>query len=288
MPGGAQRRPTMTEQLRLALRSLDARKYEQFCFDLLRAKYPGSEIRRVEGSAGDEGIDSFSGELECGPTVWQCKRFPDAIGPSQKEQIRKSLQRALAHSAPSLWVLCIPIDMDIKAHRWWQKLRESNRGRVNLDLMTASETIHELIFRRTLRAAYFPNVEFDASTLRALIHRTDDLTDEQLASLTTDRAEEYLDRLRDRDARFDYQLTVGNEGGPPLSSDHPSLIASMIDGHKRVDVFARDVQALMLDPPKVRIGFVGSGVNKIQDLVQRGGSADFEPSELGSLSSNLV
>jgi hypothetical protein len=99
----------MIEQLELSLRSLGPRKFEQFCFDLLKAKYPGREIRRVEGSAGDEGIDVFSGELECGPTIWQCKSFSNAIGPSQKD--RNSSGPAKVVSQKSLRILGLGLDI---------------------------------------------------------------------------------------------------------------------------------------------------------------------------------
>src|ERR1035438_2786433 len=143
----------MIEQLRLGLRSLDPKNYEQFCFDFLRARYPGLEIRHVDGTAGDEGIDLFSGDLNGRPVIWQCKSFRDCVRDSQKEQIRESLRQALKHFTPALWVLCIPIDMDTKAHRWWQRLQASYAHQLRLDLLDASETIDELLYRRLLRAS---------------------------------------------------------------------------------------------------------------------------------------
>ena len=74
------------------LKELDATTFQQLCFQLMDEKYPRAGIRNVEGSAGDEGLDMFRGDLTYGLTIWQCKSFQGSVlGKSQKGQIRNSL-----------------------------------------------------------------------------------------------------------------------------------------------------------------------------------------------------
>lgn len=104
------------------LKGLDSKTFHQLCFQLLAEKYPSANIRYVEGASGDEGLDLFRGDLACGPTIWQCKSFEvNLIRESQKNQIRKSLRRAVTCYGPTLWVLCLNMDFDSKAHLGFQR-----------------------------------------------------------------------------------------------------------------------------------------------------------------------
>jgi len=101
------------------LKEMDQNAFERLCFHLMAEKYPSANVRHVEGVAGDQGLDLFCGDLECGPTVWQCKSFQvTLVGKSQKQQIRNSLRAAVKSSSPRRWTLCLNIDLDAKAHRW--------------------------------------------------------------------------------------------------------------------------------------------------------------------------
>ena len=138
------------------LKELDRDSFERLCFHLLKERHPGADVKRVEGAAGDEGADTFTGELASGPIVWQAKAFPNGVGKSQKGQVRDSLKRAVAKLKPRHWVLCLSIDMDIRAHRWWEKLKKSNANRLQLGLWQASDIIAELAHRKTICELFFP------------------------------------------------------------------------------------------------------------------------------------
>src|SRR6266404_6277228 len=69
----------------------DSDTFERLCFHLLKERHPTASLRRVDGTSGDEGTDSFMGDLAAGPIVWQAKAFRNQIGDSQRDQIRKSL-----------------------------------------------------------------------------------------------------------------------------------------------------------------------------------------------------
>ncbi len=77
------------------LKELDADTFQRLCFHILKERHPGLEVRRVEGASGDKGLDVFAGELYGKPAIWQCKSFRNAVGKSQKDQIRESLKTAL-------------------------------------------------------------------------------------------------------------------------------------------------------------------------------------------------
>lgn len=96
------------------LKELDGGKFEELCFHLLKERYPGSAIRRVDGKGGDEGVDHFEGDLDGGSTVWQCKTFPNGIRGPQKEQIKKSLARVIGTVSPRKWILCTNVDFDVR------------------------------------------------------------------------------------------------------------------------------------------------------------------------------
>ena len=158
--------------LRQQLKELDPTTFEQLCFHLLKARHPGAEIHHVHGAGGDEGVDVFVGNLAVGATVWQCKAFPNGVGKSQQQKIRASLQRAIEKVRPSLWVLCTSVDLSTSAHRWWQKLQQEYAAQVRLELVSASEIIEQLTYRRALRETFFPNVILDVAVLRSALARS--------------------------------------------------------------------------------------------------------------------
>ncbi len=262
------------------LKELDAKTFEQFCFHLLKEQHPGVDIRHVEGAGGDEGIDSFTGEIEGNLFVWQCKSFPNGIGDSQRRQIRESLNRAVANPHVRGWVLCLSIDLNTNAHRWFQELKQSYNQRLHIGLMDASQIVHELMHRRTLRDAYFPGAAIEVGELRSLLLKTGELSDHELATLTTENVGQYQQRLRDRDSRFAYEITFGGDLGTPPRAPRPGLIMSMTDQDKTVDVFARDVDALKLSPPKFKFSVKGSAAEKMMELIRTGRKQEFGPGEI--------
>ena len=121
------------------------------------------DIRHVEGAAGDKELDVFAGELYGKPAIWQCKAFPNGVGKSQKQQVRDSLRTALKHFSPAHWILCLSVDLDEKASRWFEKLKKSNADRVNIGQMFASNIVNELLHRRALQDHFFPNASLDVA-----------------------------------------------------------------------------------------------------------------------------
>lgn len=273
------------------LKEMDPDTFQRFCFQLLKDRHPGLEVKHVEGKGGDEGLDVFAGELFGKPSIWQCKSFPNGVGKSQKSQIKKSLKTALTHFSPAFWILCLSVDMDAKARRWFEKLKKSYESTVKIDDLSASEIVGEVIHRRSLRNHFFPGAAIDPVELKRLITKTGDMSTDELERITDANVEEFIERLKERDPRFNYQVVFDGDLGPPSSRGnavHPSLVMSMWTEGKTVNVIARDVASLRANPPQFHTTFKGTGVQKYQALLKTGAAQEFEADELGPFETDWV
>ena len=262
----------------------------------MKEKYPNAGIRYPEGSAGDEGVDLFIGDLTYGSTVWQCKAFQvTVLGDSQKQQIRDSLRDAVKNVKPKVWILCLNMNVDTKAVRWFKRLQDSykTQGVLVADPFAGLDMALELMFRRTLRTHYFPSLTIDVGGLKSLLKAAgrgiDSLDEATLEKLTTEDAEEWLDRQRGKDARFVYEVTFGGEREhavfPP--KPEPGLVSAMTDGRKIVKAYARDLQALARDPVSTRIQLTEAGEEKLLDFISTGKKQHLEPDEIRAFSSTV-
>jgi hypothetical protein len=271
------------------LKELDPDTFHKLCLHLLKDRHPNSAFHQIEGTSGDEGIDFFEGELGGELTIFQCKSFPNGIGESQKGQIRESLNTALRSFSPKNWILCLSVNLDAKAARWWEKYKKSKSNIVRIGELFASQIVHELVYRRTIRNYFFPNVAMDPVEFKRLLTGSGELTTEQLESVTEANLEDYIERLKEHDARFNYELVFSGDLGPEtITSSKPGLMMSMRDGAKTLNVFARDADALRLDPPTLNLQFSGGGVEKIRELIKTGKAQTFQDSEFKSLGSNVA
>jgi hypothetical protein len=272
------------------LKELDHDTFQKLCFQLLKDKHPGANVRYVEGAAGDEGLDVFLGDLAGRLTVWQCKSFPGGVGKSQKQQIRDSLKRALKLK-PKRWILCLSVDMDTKTHRWYQRLQKTHASNgVEIGLFQASEIVHELIHRRSLRNHFFAGAVVDPVELKRILSRSGELSEEELENVAEGNLEDFIERLKERDARFNYEIVFSGDRGPEAvpPAPRPGLVLSIMDGTKTINVFARDVEALEQDPPKVSVTIKGTGIEKFMSLVRTGMPQEFTEDELVNVTSNLT
>jgi len=81
-------------------------------------------MRNLDAKSGDWGLDVIVGEIDEVISVWQAKFFIDGVGDTQKAQIRESLAQVMKKAeeegfAVDVWTLCIPIDLDPDALKWW-------------------------------------------------------------------------------------------------------------------------------------------------------------------------
>jgi hypothetical protein len=104
--------------------------FERLIAQLVGLKY--KVVKRVEAHPGDWGLDVVVGEIDDVLSVWQAKFFIDGVGDVQKSQIRKSFRQVMAKAAEAgskvdVWTLCIPVDLDAHALKWWTGVEASKR-----------------------------------------------------------------------------------------------------------------------------------------------------------------
>jgi hypothetical protein len=232
----------------------------------------------------------FAGDLESRPAIWQSKSFRDGIGDSQKEQIRKSLKTAIQNVSPSAWVLCLNVDMDSKTHRWFQRLAKSYESefKVKIGLLDASNIVNELLHRKTIQEHFFPGASINIVELKRMAARTDTMSLAELEQVTDANVEDIIERWKERDARFNYQFVFDTDlGPPPLDAPIPSgLVATVSTGSKKVNIYARDVEALKSNPVTFTISVKGSGIEKFKSLLKTGAAQEFSADELGPIKTN--
>lgn len=102
----------------------NADNFALMCTRLILAEW--SEANPVEGKGGDEGFDTYIGEIDGELKAFQFKYFCDRIRKSQRAQIKKSLKTALSYHHLFSWTLVLPIDMNLTELRWFQDLCESH------------------------------------------------------------------------------------------------------------------------------------------------------------------
>ncbi len=265
------------------LKELDWDTFQRLCFQLLHARHPGLQIKHVEGCGGDRGLDVFAGQLKNHPTIWQCKHFVNGLGPKQRPQVRTSLKTAVTYFNPENWILVLPIDLSQKGHEWFQKIQSAYSGKIRLGLFQASDIVSELIHRRNIREAFFPGAVIDYLTTKAALQRFGANQSEVDQSPADNDLDNLIARLEHADARFSYQITYGPNVGASIANarlDHPLHVASFADENKRIDLFARDLQALQLDPPAVKLTVAPAGDIKIKEFVRTGKSQKLSPDEI--------
>lgn len=272
------------------LRELDWDTFQRFCFQLLSAKHPGLQIRHVEGAGGDRGLDLFLGELNNRPTIWQCKHFPNGLGPRQRPQVTESLRKAITYYKPSQWVLVIPIDLDRKGHEWFQKLQKAYAKKTAIGLFQASDIIRELVHRRNLRDVFFPGAVLDTISVNRAIKKTGEAGSGEVAELAEEHSAELIARFEEADARFNYGISYVPNVGAEIAENaptHPLHVASVFQPGKRIDVFARDPQAIRLDPPRLNFQVKGTGIGKVQEFFRTGRRQELTVEEVSNVHSSF-
>ena len=106
--------------------------FENLMLELLKAEYPEKEVHRVASSPGDGGIDILV-QQDNGIDIYQCKFFTDELSDSQRNQIRKSFNKAMEDKGVTVlrWFLCMPREQELEEISWvhnFIKKRSDNYG----------------------------------------------------------------------------------------------------------------------------------------------------------------
>jgi Phage integrase family len=96
---------------------LSSKQYEDMISVLLSRI---RQTRRVDGSGGDGGRDCYFSD-ENGTDVYELKSFLGRMNDVRRQQVTRSLQRALKGS-PRIWSLVVPIDATPKEQEWFDSL----------------------------------------------------------------------------------------------------------------------------------------------------------------------
>ena len=132
------------QELLIIYRSREAAAYqfERLCTYLLKAEHP--ETHTIRPYPGDGGVDFFIGDWDSleGIHVYQVKFFPNSLGDSQKEQIRRSFKTAVSNSnfKVKTWTLCLPIDLSAEEIKWWQQWKRKNSAFYRVEVNELFET----------------------------------------------------------------------------------------------------------------------------------------------------
>ena len=196
--------------LQSRLRELSKEEFECFVHQFLLAKFPGGSIKKVDGTGGDRGIDSFSGILSDGTAVWQSKHFTDRIRRPQKKQILSSIETAMRSGNPKRWTLCVPIDLRTEEHEWFRsEVVSAYKDRCPIELIGGSEFLAELALNRPLRDAFFPNESIsNALSIRKIATGTEETSLDQKEQLAIEIAQQFLEGNIDLEPRLDPVVQV--------------------------------------------------------------------------------
>jgi hypothetical protein len=255
------------------LRELDWDTFQRLAQQLLAARHPSLGIKHVEGAGGDKGLDLFSGTLAGGPNVWQCKHFPNGLKAKQRPQVVKSLDDAITNFHPQNWILVISIDLDTPGHEWFQGLQKDYASKARIGLFQASDIVRELIYRRNIRETFFPGAVFDTIAVRRSLEGLGTMDRATIEALMTKGLDEQIARLEEADARFDYRISYGPNAGPEIAEAGPLgplHIATVTNGPMKTEIFARDIEALRLDPPRINFSVKGKGAEKLLEFYRTG------------------
>jgi hypothetical protein len=123
----------------------------------------------------------------------------------------------------------------------------------------------------------------DTVLLRSILNKSGELTNEELATITAENAEAYLQRLKDRDARFHYTITIALEHGTNPPPTPPGALATLTHEHATIAIFPRDLAALRRDPPRVTFTIQDHGIKKFEEFIRTGKTQELTPGELTGL-----
>ena len=93
--------------------------FENIMLELLKVENPDKEVHRIAASPGDGGIDILV-QQDNGIDIYQCKFFTDELGESQRNQIRKSFNKAMEDKGVTVlrWFLCMPREQELEEISW--------------------------------------------------------------------------------------------------------------------------------------------------------------------------
>jgi hypothetical protein len=186
-------------------RDLDAMKVERAIKSLILETHPGAWP--IDGSGGDGGRDVCWNSPD-GLVIFEIKSYVDRLGPTQKRNIKASLDTASQHQ-PVRWVLVLPLDRTPAELTWFDQLDAGHPG-ISLDWYGLTWLDVEFSKRGHLRRM----VEGDDYRLLELATEFDK---EQAALLrgmpdAIDRMSRIMEHAQDLSPYWVAEVTTGRDG----------------------------------------------------------------------------
>jgi hypothetical protein len=256
---------------------LSPRQYEDMVAVLL------SRIRqshRVDGTGGDGGRDCYFSD-ESGTDVYELKSFTGRLNEGRRQQVTRSLQRALAKS-PRTWSLVVPIDATPREQEWFDSLASAAPTRITWLGKTwlednlaahpdigryfagASEEVVEIL-REIAREDALPSDAANvARRMAAMVTRLNEIDPYYAFDFTIADGRtvvsfrpRYPDALRDRPISFSAQLKLDDSTPPGLRA---AIDDFMLYGSP-VQIPAENIDGLSIDAPGgLGSQFTGGGI----------------------------
>lgn len=197
---------------------------------LLRSKFP---IQSIDGSGGDDGQDLRYVDADGALVIFEVKSHTDALVPSRRRNIKKSLRRALRHK-PSRWVLVMPKNPTPSELAWFEG-----------DLGAAAEATKLEWWGRDWLDGEFAAREDLVRTVEGsdyvLLQRAAEMDREQ--TVLANGVDDYLERLRGLTDRLD-------DVSPNWTFD-----SMVMDGVQTVMLRPKRPDAATVDPISIQTRF---------------------------------
>jgi hypothetical protein len=127
--------------------------FSTLCSCLIMRLYP--RANSVNGKGGDEGLDTYIGNIDGVLHAFQHKYFLNGLGSSQRRQIISSLSTVTRLHVVASWTLMLPADLTPAEQRWFNKLQE-DYPTVPLTCWGKTRLFDLLVVHRDLAAAFQP------------------------------------------------------------------------------------------------------------------------------------
>ena len=233
---------------------MDERTFESFVYQVLQIRYPAAGIKKVDGSGGDEGVDSFEGTLADGPAIWQYKRFENRLGADQKKQILKSIETAFRHRKVSRWTLCISIDLRTPEHKWFQtKIEGPYSHRAQIELITKSDLVTEVRRNSDLARLFFPEIGM-ANLLKMENRILGEGCSVEEQDAIQQKVEHYLRQMTAPDPRLKAVMSI-SQGIPIQREIPPECLFTVFSPTSSLHFLAHDKESLRRDPITLTCSF---------------------------------
>lgn len=133
----------------------DGHEFEQLCKDVLIRIYP--DLKPIDGSGGDEGIDAHIGVIDGVITIWQSKFVKDRLSEKGwKVKIISSLKTAKEKQLDlEKWVLMLAIDFTTDEERWFNTEIIEKNPDIEIEYWNKTKIENELTRHADLVDKYF-------------------------------------------------------------------------------------------------------------------------------------